>query len=119
MTCLEIDDQAAMEQRAARRIERIWRRYKRRPSNRLRDVLVEHYYALVTRHAKRLRTRLPVSVEVDDLTSDGTLGLLDAIERYVPGKSSFKTFSSKRIRGQMLDGLRSRDPVSRQTRRRM
>src|SRR5436305_13874575 len=112
MSCVEIGDQTS--QRIERRISRIWRRYKRKPSKRLRDVLVEHYLSIVQKQARHLHAKLPVSVELDDLTSDGTLGLLEAIDRYIPGRSSFATFSPRRIRGAMVDGLRARDPVSRQ-----
>ena len=98
------------------RIDRIWRWYKRRPSSLLREVLVEHYVDLLPRVARHLRARLPAAVEIDDLIADGALGLLDAIDKFVPGKSSFPTFSQKRIRGAMIDGLRSRDPISRSAR---
>jgi RNA polymerase sigma factor for flagellar operon FliA len=90
--------------------------YKRRPSARLRDAIVKHYLPWLERQARRLHRKLPASVTVGDLVSDGSLGLLDAIEAYSPEKSKFETFGRRRIVGAMLDGLRSRDEVSRSLR---
>ena len=99
-----------------RRIGRLWGWYKRRPSRRVRDAIVHHYYALLEAEAKRLHRKLPSSVALGDLISDGALGLLEAIESFTPGVSKFETFGRRRILGAMLDGLRSRDDVSRSTR---
>jgi len=61
--------------------------------------------------------RLPSSVELDDLISVGTIGLLHAIDRFDPGRGiSFETFAEFRIKGAMLDELRSYDFLSRGTR---
>jgi RNA polymerase sigma factor for flagellar operon FliA len=99
-----------------RRIARILRWYKRRPSPRLRDAIVRHYLPWIEQHAKRLHRKLPASVTVGDLISDASLGLLDAIEAFIPGKAKFETFGRPRVVGAMLDGLRSRDEVSRSLR---
>ena len=96
-----------------RRIERIWRWYKRRPSVCVRNAIVEHYYEMLKREAERLHRKLPASVAIDDLISDGGFGLLEAIESFSPGRSRFETFGRRRIHGAMLDGLRSRDEISR------
>jgi RNA polymerase sigma factor for flagellar operon FliA len=99
-----------------RRMARILRWYKRRPSAGVRDAIVKHYFPWLERHAKRLHRKLPASVAVGDLISDASLGLLDAIEAFTPGKSKFETFGRRRIIGAMLDGLRSRDEASRSLR---
>ncbi|MFC2972568.1 RNA polymerase sigma factor FliA [Azotobacter bryophylli] len=84
---------------------------------RQRDLLEQHL-PLVRRQALNLQTRLPASVELDDLIQAGTIGLLDALSRYDVGQgASFATFASQRIRGAMLDELRSRDWVPRSVRR--
>lgn len=84
---------------------------------RQRDLL-EQYLPLVRRQALNLQTRLPASVELDDLIQAGTIGLLDALSRYDSGQgASFATFATLRIRGAMLDELRSRDWVPRSVRR--
>ena len=68
--------------------------------------------------ALRLQVRLPASVELDDLLQAGGIGLLNAIERYdsLQG-TAFTTYAVQRIRGAMLDELRSRDWVPRSVRR--
>jgi RNA polymerase sigma factor FliA len=102
-----------------RRIARILQWHKRRPSTCLRNEIVSFYMYLIDREAARLHRRLPPSVELGDLASDGFLGLLDAIDRFDPAKSQFPTFACRKIHGAMLDGLRSRDPISRTTRRKV
>lgn len=84
---------------------------------RQRDLFDEHL-PLVRRQALNLQVRLPASVELDDLIQAGMIGLLDAVNRYDAGQgASFATFASQRIRGAMLDELRSRDWVPRSVRR--
>ncbi|MCY1423426.1 RNA polymerase sigma factor FliA [compost metagenome] len=84
---------------------------------RQRDLLEEHL-PLVRRQALSLQVRLPASVELDDLIQAGMIGLLDALNRYDASHgASFATFASQRIRGAMLDELRSRDWVPRSVRR--
>jgi len=84
---------------------------------RQRDLLEEHL-PQVRRQALSLQVRLPASVELDDLIQAGMIGLLDALNRYDASHgASFATFASQRIRGAMLDELRSRDWVPRSVRR--
>lgn len=84
---------------------------------RQRDLLEQHL-PLVRRQALSLQVKLPASVELDDLIQAGTIGLLDALKRYDAAQgASFATFASQRIRGAMLDELRSRDWVPRSVRR--
>jgi RNA polymerase sigma factor for flagellar operon FliA len=64
--------------------------------------------------------RLPPSVTVDDLISAGIMGLLDAIDKFDPGKEvKFKTYAEFRIRGAILDELRSMDWIPRSVRRKV
>jgi RNA polymerase sigma factor for flagellar operon FliA len=73
----------------------------------------------VRNHAERLKAKLPGVVQVDDLTTAGVLGLMDAIEQFDPGrKVKFETFSAIRIRGAMMDELRGLDWVPRLVRQR-
>ncbi len=75
-----------------------------------RETLLLEYFSLVKIVAKKMVQRLPASVEVDDLVSAGLIGLMQAIERFKPEKGfKFKTFAEFRIRGAMLDELRSQD----------
>jgi RNA polymerase sigma factor for flagellar operon FliA len=92
----------------------VWAEYKTAPTEALRNRLVEKYLPLVRYVAERLATTLPSFVEVDDLASMGIFGLLDAIERFNPALGvKFKTYAMNRIRGSILDELRSLDWVPR------
>lgn len=80
--------------------------------------LIEEYMPMVRRHALSLQVRLPASVELDDLIQAGMLGLLDALGRYDNAHgASFSTYANQRIRGAMIDELRSRDWMPRSVRR--
>ena len=81
------------------------------------DRLVGQYAPLVRRLALQLIARLPSSVELDDLVQAGMMGLLDAVRRYQPSaKAQFETYAVTRIRGAMLDELRSQDWLPRSVR---
>lgn len=80
--------------------------------------LFTQYLPMVRRQALALQVRLPASIELDDLIQAGTVGLLEALGRFDAGQgASFATFASRRIRGAMLDELRSRDWLPRSVRR--
>ncbi|MFC1513343.1 FliA/WhiG family RNA polymerase sigma factor [Thermodesulfobacteriota bacterium] len=88
------------------------------PANR-RDLILT-YTPLIKYIAARLATRLPSHVALDDLISCGTIGLIDAIEKFNPDKKvQFKTYAEFRIKGAMLDELRSLDWVPRSVRRKV
>ncbi len=100
-------------------IEQIWQRYRKTKDGHYRNLLMEHYRHLVKYTAERLHTKLPEKVEVDDLISAGTFGLMDAIDAFDPGRGvKFETYCSPRIRGSILDELRSMDWVPRLVRAR-
>ena len=97
----------------------LWRAYINHGDQAARNKLLEHYLPLVRYTAERLYSRLPSHVNVDDLVSFGTSGLIDAVESFDPGrKVRFKTYCGPRIHGAMLDGLRSMDWVPRLVRSR-
>ncbi len=98
-------------------LDQIWHEFRETRDPALRNRLVLQYAPLVKYVAGRLRTRMPDSVEQDDLVSDGVLGLMDAIERFEPARGlSFQTFAVPRIRGAIIDGMRSMDFVPRSVR---
>jgi len=81
---------------------------------RIRNVLMERHYPLVKYIAERLLQTLPKSIELDDLISAGLFGLMDAIRGFDPTRGiKFKTYCTTRIRGSILDELRSQDWVPR------
>ena len=76
------------------------------------------YMPLVRRQALSLQVRLPASIELDDLIQAGTVGLLEALGRFDASQgATFATFASQRIRGAMMDELRTRDWLPRSVRR--
>ncbi|MDH4224723.1 MAG: RNA polymerase sigma factor FliA [Deltaproteobacteria bacterium] len=82
-----------------------------------REEAVVEFAPLVKRIATRLTARMPAKVEIDDLIQAGMIGLLDAIEKYDAGHAAqFRTYAEFRIRGAMLDELRSNDWVPRSVR---
>ena len=82
-----------------------------------RDQVVSDYAPLVEKIARRLLARLPANVELDDLKSAGFIGLLDAAEKFSDDKGTpFSVYAEIRIRGAMMDELRSQDWVPRSVR---
>lgn len=75
-----------------------------------KSLQVDQYIPLVRRLAHHLIAKLPASVQIDDLIQAGLIGLMDAITRFEEGLGAqFETYASQRIRGAMLDELRSAD----------
>ncbi|MBK1786750.1 FliA/WhiG family RNA polymerase sigma factor [Prauserella cavernicola] len=100
-------------------IQALWRQFSDSPSQRIRDRLVLHYAPLVKYVAGRVGTGLPTHVDVADLIQSGIFGLVDAIEKFDPERGlKFETYAMQRIRGAILDDLRSQDWVPRVVRSR-
>lgn len=82
-----------------------------------RDALILKHGPLVKYVALRLVRRLPDHIAIEDLISVGMIGLMDAIQKFDPGKKvNFSTYAEYRIRGAMLDELRAMDWVPRSVR---
>jgi RNA polymerase sigma factor for flagellar operon FliA len=89
----------------------------RLPEGPLPRRLANRYMGLVRRHAYRLARRLPSHINVEDLMGAGCVGLADALAKYDrDGPDRFEAYADFRIRGAMLDELRSYDPLSRDLR---
>ena len=83
-----------------------------------RDTLLEEHLPAVRRQALSLQVKLPSGVDLDDLIQAGMVGLLDALQRFDPNAgASFSTFANQRVRGAMIDELRTRDWLPRSVRR--
>jgi len=99
-------------------IKKTWEEFlknKKRQEN--KDELILHYLPLVKYVAGRLSMTLPSHVDRNDLVSSGTIGLINAVENYDPQfKTKFETYAIIRIKGAMLDELRSLDWVPRSAR---
>jgi len=100
-------------------IDQIWGQFQKTRDDHFRNLLMEHYRDLVRYCAERVHSKLPDKVELDDLISAGTFGLMDAIDAFDPTRGvKFETYCSPRIRGSILDELRSMDWVPRLVRAR-
>jgi len=95
----------------------LWERYADNPTREIRDQLIVHYSPLVKYVASRVAAGLPQNVEQADLVSYGIFGLIDGIDKFDPGRGyKFETYAISRIKGAMLDELRSMDWVPRSVR---
>ncbi len=82
-----------------------------------REEVIKQYSPMIKYVANRIAMRLPPHIEMDDLVSVGVLGLIDAITKYDPTRGAkFKTYAEFRVRGAILDELRSMDWVPRSVR---
>ena len=87
--------------------------------NKEHEELVLQYLPLVRSIAKNIRKRLPSNIELDDLVSAGTLGLIDASQKFDASTGyKFNTYAQYRIHGAILDELRKADHLSRRERKR-
>ena len=101
----------------ATELRELWTRYKKDADERARERLVLAYSPLVKFVAGRMSSGLPAHIEEADLISYGLLGLIGAIERFEPEREiKFETFAVARIKGSIIDELRSLDWVPRSVR---
>ena len=96
-------------------IQQVWTAFKAdQSSQELRNRLIERYFPLVRFNAERVWAKLPDGVDLNDLISAGVFGLMDAIEAFDLERGvKFETYCVPRIRGAMLDELRTMDWVPR------
>lgn len=100
-------------------VEAVWAEFFKTHSEQCRNRLMENYIHLVKYSAERIWVKLPDKVELDDLIQAGIFGLKDALEAYDPERGvKFETYCAPRIRGSILDELRSMDWVPRLVRAR-
>ncbi|MDG1481621.1 MAG: FliA/WhiG family RNA polymerase sigma factor [Myxococcota bacterium] len=82
-----------------------------------RDELIMQYYPMVRRVSFRMVRRLPRHVDVEDLVNIGMLGLIDAVDRFEPGRAqSFSAYARIRVQGAIVDEMRKNDWVPRSVR---
>jgi len=101
-------------------IQSLWHEYKKSPGNApLREKIIVHYLHLVRYVVSRLPITLPISIATEDLISYGTMGLMEAVERFDVNRGlKFETYAVTRIRGAIIDQLRFQDWVPRGVRKR-
>lgn len=99
---------------------RVWNRFRKTRSVKDRNSLIESYRGFVREVARRLTAKLPRHIEFEDLEVAGIFGLIDAIQHFDPARGvRFETYCEMRVRGAILDELRSQDWLPRQFRSRM
>ncbi|MFD5561550.1 RNA polymerase sigma factor WhiG [Kitasatospora griseola] len=98
-------------------LQALWRSYKEKGDQGLRDQLILHYSPLVKYVAGRVGVGLPANVEQADFVSSGVFGLIDAIEKFdIDRAIKFETYAISRIRGAIIDELRALDWIPRSVR---
>ncbi len=99
------------------------RKYSAQPKKKMvpdRNQLMTDYLPHVKRIVNRMAIHLPSTVDIEDLYNVGVIGLIQAIDRFDPGRDNkFITYATHRIRGAVLSELRSRDFLSRSNRRKI
>jgi RNA polymerase sigma factor for flagellar operon FliA len=100
-------------------IQDVWAEFHKTRDDYHRNLLMEYYRGIVRYSAERLHRKLPSHVEVDDLISAGIFGLMAAIDGFDPDRGvKFETYCAPRIKGSILDELRSMDWIPRLVRAR-
>ena len=108
---METDDEVSLS------TDELWADYKSTGSRELRDKLIVRYSPLVKYVAGRVSVGLPHTIEQCDLVSYGIFGLIDAIEKFDNERAiKFETYAITRIKGAIIDELRSIDWVPRSVR---
>lgn len=99
-------------------VDELWREFKATGSSKARDELVIHYSPLVKYVASRVAVRMPNTVDHEDLASAGIVGLIEAVIKFEPRRGlKFEAYAATRIRGAIIDDLRTLDWAPRSVRR--
>src|SRR5258708_23003248 len=102
---------------SAAEIAELWQQYKERSTAEARERLILHYSPLVKFLAGRVAAGLPQNIEQSDLVSYRIFGLIDAIDKFDPGRGSkFGTYAISRFKGATISELRPTDWVPRSVR---
>ena len=110
-----------IKRRSDEELEALWKEYFQNRSNKkVRDTLIVQYIYLTRYVVGRVKVSLPPTFSVEDISSYGVEGLIDAIEKYTPDKGArFETYALMRIRGNIIDKIRSQDFLPRSARRKI
>lgn len=111
---------ASADRTRERELDALWKRYRRRSTDDVRNALVARYQRLVGRIVRRFVMRLPRSVDQGDLETAANFGLMSAIESFDPKRGvRFESYCELRIKGALLDELRNEDWLPRPLRSRI
>ena len=102
-------------------LEALWNNYfNDRANKKLRDTLIVQYIYLTRYVVGRVKVSLPPTFSEEDISSYGVEGLIDAVEKYTPDKGArFETYALMRIRGNIIDKIRSQDFIPRSARKKI
>ncbi len=102
-------------------LETLWQNHFKDKSNKeYRDKLIVHYIYLIRYAISRVKVSLPPTFSYEDVMSYGVEGLIDAIEKFLPNKGAkFETYALMRIRGCIIDKIRSQDWLPRTIRKKI
>lgn len=118
---LEYNTYSRIKRLSDEELEALWLEYLEDKSKKvLRDKLIVQYIYLTRYVIGRIKMNLPATFSIEDITSYGVEGLIDAIEKYTPDKGArFETYALMRIRGTIIDKIRSQDWIPRSTRKKI
>lgn len=118
---LEYNSYSKIKRLSDEELDALWFEYLEDKSKKaLRDKLIVQYIYLTRYVISRVKMTLPQTFTLEDVTSYGVEGLIDAIEKYTPDKGArFETYALMRIRGAIIDKIRSQDWIPRSTRKKI
>lgn len=101
-------------------LDALWKEWRENKSVRAKDLILGEYAGLIKQTALRVAIGLPGHVDIGDLIGSGAFGLIRAVESFDPGREvKFETYAAHKIRGAILDELRSLDWVPRSVRQKV
>ena len=101
-------------------LDSLWKGYLLNKDKESRDKLIVQYIYLIRYVVSRVKVSLPITISVEDITGYGIEGLMNAIERYSPQRNTrFETYALIRIRGAIIDKIRSQDFLPRSVRKKI
>ena len=118
---LEYNSYSKIKRLADSELTSLWGEYFKDKSNKkVRDLLIVQYIYLTRYVVGRVKVALPPTFSIEDISSYGVEGLIDAIEKYSPNKGArFETYALMRIRGNIIDKIRSQDFLPRSARKKI
>ena len=118
---LEYNSYSKIKRLADSELEALWAEFFKDKSNKkVRDLIIVQYIYLTRYVVGRVKVALPPTFSIEDISSYGVEGLIDAVEKYLPNKGArFETYALMRIRGNIIDKIRSQDFLPRSARKKI
>lgn len=117
----EYNSYTKIKRLADNELEALWSDFfKDKTNKKVRDSLIVQYIYLTRYVVGRVKVALPPTFSIEDISSYGVEGLIDAVEKYSPDKGArFETYALMRIRGNIIDKIRSQDFLPRSARKKI